>query len=65
MSESSESTGPTPPKRREPTGQKPLDYNDTLRGRSIITEFADPCELARRVRSRPSSRGSAETGWLD
>ncbi|ORY92566.1 hypothetical protein BCR35DRAFT_298024 [Leucosporidium creatinivorum] len=33
-----------PPK---PTGQKPGSYNDSFRGRSAHTEFADPCELAR------------------
>jgi hypothetical protein len=42
-----------PPK---PTGQKPTSYNDSFRGRSAHTEFADPCELARQVSGLP--RGS-------
>lgn len=41
-----------PPK---PTGQTPTSYNDSFRGRSAHTEFADPCELARQVRELPSA----------
>ncbi|GAA5970796.1 hypothetical protein JCM11641_004458 [Rhodosporidiobolus odoratus] len=30
-----------------PTGVKPADYTNTLRGRGAHTEFADPCAVAR------------------
>ncbi|KAI5480824.1 protein of MTCP1 family [Pseudohyphozyma bogoriensis] len=42
------STATAPAAQPQPTGQTPRSYTETFRGRSAHSQFADPCEEARK-----------------
>ena len=51
---------PVDPSQPAPTGQKPTSYDDAFRSREAHTKFADPCALAREVRT---TRVPADSRW--